>query len=102
MQSALLTIIVALLVLIGVGLLMWLLRQRRQPPLARNGFVHTRPVFADTDPVTGVSPQTSASAHGQGDLDEDAGPETVLSYLDTPSNSAFQSQFSNSHPLAVP
>ncbi len=98
MQSALLSIILALLVLIGVGLLLWLLRQRRQAPLAHNGFVHTRPVFVDTDPVTGTSPQAKTSAHGVGDPDEDAGPETVLSYLDTPSNSAFQSQFSNSMP----
>ncbi|MGQ0597420.1 serine/threonine-protein kinase [Aquabacterium sp.] len=98
MQPALLAIILALLVLIAGGLLLWLLRQRRQPPLAHNGFVHTRPVFADTDPVTGASPQVKASPHQGADPDEDAGPETVLSYLDTPSNSAFQSQFSNSMP----
>lgn len=60
MQSALFAIMLALLVLVGIGLVLWLLRQRRQASLAHNGFVHTRPVFADTDPVTGAGRQAKA------------------------------------------
>ncbi|TAK96409.1 MAG: hypothetical protein EPO09_06060, partial [Aquabacterium sp.] len=87
MHLTALTLLIVLLVLVGLGLVLWLVRQRRQVPLAKNGFVHTRPAFADTDPVSGrVAP------------DEDAGPETVLSYLDVPQNSSFHSQFANSMP----
>lgn len=98
MQSIWLALVIVLLVLTGVLLVVWLLRQRRLAPLARNGFVHTRPVFVDTDPVTGRQPsgRNSLGDHDDTEPNPDAGPETVLSYLDVPSNSAFHSQFSNS------
>lgn len=100
MHLTALTLIIILLVLTGLGLVLWLVRQRRQVPLAKNGFVHTRPNFADTDPLSG------AQAGGiRPDLPvpgDDAGPETVLSYLDVPQNSSFHSQFSNSMPSLFP
>ncbi len=98
-----LTLIIILLALAGLGLVLWLVRQRRQVPLARNGFVHTRPVFADTDPVSGDSAGAGAPGrHGALEPGDDAGPETVLSYLDVPQNSSFHSQFSNSMPSLFP
>lgn len=103
MHVTALTLIIALLVLTGLGLVLWLVRQRRQVPLAKNGFVHTRPIFADTDPVTGAQPgRAGAGRHEAGEPDDEAGPETVLSYLDMPQNSAFHSQFSNSMPSLFP
>ncbi|MDO9236927.1 MAG: serine/threonine-protein kinase [Aquabacterium sp.] len=76
------------LMLTAAGLLIWLLRQRRRMPGDRAGFVNTRPLFVDTDPA---APHTLPGA------EQDAGPETVLSYLDVPVNSAFHSQFANSN-----
>lgn len=101
MQSTLLLwLIVALLVLVGVGLVLWLLRQSRRVPLAKTGFVHTRPLFADTDPLS-AKPQVENRPSVPMELEQDNGPETVLSYLDVPSNSAFQSQFANSMPSVL-
>lgn len=102
MQSVLLAFILALLVLVGGGLLLWLLRQRRQASVSQNGFVHTRPLFADTAPSGGGHSPAKASARVLTDSHDDAGPETVLSYLDTPQNSAFHSQFSSSMPSLFP
>lgn len=103
MHLTALTLIILLLVLTGVGLILWLVRQRRQVPLARNGFVHTRPLFEDTDPVTGRQPGgVPAGSHERVAPGDDAGPETVLSYLDVPQNSSFHSQFSNSMPSLFP
>ncbi len=102
MPAAVLVLIVVVLLLVGGGLLLWLLRQRRQVPLAKAGFVHTRPLFADTDPVTGESAAASERQLTRDELEADAGPETVLSYLDTPSNSRFDSQFAHSMPSLFP
>jgi tetratricopeptide (TPR) repeat protein len=102
MQSTALMLIIALLLLTGVGLLLWLIRQRRQVPLAKTGFVHTRPIFADTDPLTGErgdggSPRYPDSQHGG-----DGGPDTMSSYMDVPANSAFESRFRSSSPSLFP
>jgi serine/threonine-protein kinase len=88
MGSLLLTVILAGLLLLAAGLVGWLLRQRRQAARTEVGFVHTRPVFEDTDPV--------ADEPADRRVPDDAGPETVLSYLDVPQNSAFHSQFAHS------
>lgn len=96
MPSIWLALVIALLVLTGVLLVIWLLRQGRQVPLARNGFVHTRPVFVDTDPGSAQQDSSQPGDFGETEPNADAGPETVLSYLDVPRNSAFHSQFSNS------
>lgn len=106
MQSVVTVLFVILLLMaIAVALLVWLLRQRQKVPLSSVGFVHTRPLFVDTDPLTGEG----AAQNGQdrpgrrpsrqaADVDPDTGPETVLSYLDVPGNSQFQSRFANGNP----
>ena len=95
MQSVLLTLLIIALLLTAAVLLLWLLRQRRQTALVKTGFVHTRPLFADTDPLTGrarVPPP---------DSEPDNGPETVLSYLDVPRNNGLLSRFSSSKPPSL-
>jgi hypothetical protein len=115
MPTTTLVLVIVMLLLAAAGLLLWLIRQRRLPLLAKVGFVHTRPVFADTDPsstegrpakrATEAAPQAGSSGsrgldahHDSSDEGSDPGPETVLSYLDVPRNTAAHSHFANSAP----
>jgi hypothetical protein len=98
-----LALIIVSLMLAGAGLSVWLVHQRRRGPLPKNGFVHTRPLFSDTDPVTGLSPSRRGARYDDpDDADEDAGPQTVLAYLDVPQNASYHSQFSSRSPSLFP
>jgi serine/threonine-protein kinase len=89
-----------LLLLVAGGLLLWLWRYLRRPAVSNVGFVETRPLFADTDVLKEGG--AARRAKGPTEAPHDEGPETVLSYLDVPSNAAFQSTFSSTGPSLFP
>ncbi|MFT3858550.1 MAG: hypothetical protein QM742_13960 [Aquabacterium sp.] len=95
MQPTTLALLIGLLIVTAGGLLLWLVRSLRRPNVARTEFVNTRPVFADTvSSGGGAEPQETAP--------DDAGPDTVLSYLDVPTNSGFASRFASTSPSLFP
>lgn len=98
MHAVLLALLIFMLLLTAAVLLLWILRHRRQMPLAKTGFVHTRPLFEDTDPATGQAGYRQATGAGTSEVEPDYGPETVLSYLDVPSNSRPFANSGNSRP----
>jgi serine/threonine-protein kinase len=97
MQSTALIVIIALLLLTGLGLLVWLVRQRRQVPLAKTGFVHTRPLFADTNPSTIDRGDGGSARYPDSEL-ANGSPDSLSLYQDTPTNSNFESRFRSSSP----
>jgi len=94
-MAAFLTLLIAALLLLAAALGLWLLRRSRQVERVAAGFVHTRPVFADTDLQSGARGSQPEDAP---DSEPDTGPATVLSYLDVPHNARFQSHFESSMP----
>jgi len=100
MQSTALILIIALLLLTGLGLLLWLIRQRRQVPLAKTGFVHTRPLFADTNPSVGDRGDGGSARYPDSELS--TGPDSLSLYQDTPTNSRYESRFRSSSPSLFP
>src|SRR5690606_4572484 len=90
MQPTLLALIIVSLLLTAGGILLWLLRSQRQT-LLKTTFVDTRPEFADTE-------SSGAGQAPDGEAEPEAGPETVLSYLDVPTNSGYTSKFASTSP----
>ena len=81
-------------VLLGVGLwLMWKLRERRNRPMAR----HARPIVTDSQAYQDTAPLDEAALPRVDAGETDYGPETIVSYMDVPTNTRPQSQFSTSN-----
>jgi tRNA A-37 threonylcarbamoyl transferase component Bud32 len=103
-QPALLALIV-LLLLVAAAVLLWLMRQQRQAQqahLVRARQMHTRPRFEDTKPSGDGASESKARRQAVQPSEPDYGPETVLSYLDVPTNFRQSSSFGQTGPALFP
>lgn len=89
-------LIVFIALLLGVGLwLRWQLRARERRPIQRMArhSAHDSSAFVETTPLD----EPPASSARTLDEDRDDGPATVMSYMDVPTNTRPQSEFSASN-----